>query len=166
MINIYFSLTIHTFIQSYTLSGPSPYLHSCRLSKRNLPGVPSRDSNLGMPYSKPATTIWTTLHPSELRCTLTELLCTPLSYAAPFWATLNPNWETLHPSFLRCILNELLCTLLSYAAPSRATLHSSDLRCTLLSYAAPYWATMHLIGPFKNDRQMRQYYGCTESSCA
>jgi len=34
--------------------GPSPYLHSCRLSGRNLPGVPSRDSNSGLPYSKPA----------------------------------------------------------------------------------------------------------------
>ncbi len=53
----YYSVTIHTFIQSFTHNirwGPSPYLHSCRLSGRNLPGVPSRDSNSGLPYSKPA----------------------------------------------------------------------------------------------------------------
>ncbi len=45
-----FSVTIHTFIQSFTHNirwGPSPYLHSCRLSGLNLPGVPSRDSNSG-----------------------------------------------------------------------------------------------------------------------
>ncbi len=40
------------------------------------------------------------LNPTELRCTL-------LSYAEPYWATLNPyelahpNWATLHPSDLR-----------------------------------------------------------------
>jgi hypothetical protein len=34
--------------------GPSPYLHSCRLSGWNLHGVPSRDLNSGLPYSKPA----------------------------------------------------------------------------------------------------------------
>ncbi len=56
---IYFSLynTVDTFIQSFIHNirrGPSPYLHSCRLSGRNLHGVPSRDSNSGLPYSKPA----------------------------------------------------------------------------------------------------------------
>jgi hypothetical protein len=49
--------------------GPSPYLHSCRLSGRNLPGVPSRDSSSGLPYSKPA-------H-YQLSC------------AAPYWAALH-----------------------------------------------------------------------------
>ncbi len=56
--------------------GPSPYLHSCRLSGRNLPGLPSRDSNSGLPYSKPAhnqlscaAPSWAALHPTELRCT-------------------------------------------------------------------------------------------------
>ena len=66
----YFSVTIHTFIQSFTHNnrwGPSPYLHSCRLSGRNLPGVPSRDSN-------------------------------SLSCAAPLhWAALHPSWAALHP---------------------------------------------------------------------
>ncbi len=45
------------YIQSFTHNirwGPSLYLHSCRLSGQNLPGVPSRDSNSGLPYSKPA----------------------------------------------------------------------------------------------------------------
>ncbi len=78
---------------------------------------------------------WATLHPRELRCT-------PVSYAAPPWATLHPR--------------ELRCTLLSYAAPYWATLHTksyaapfwaklppSELRCTLLSYALPFWATLH-----------------------
>ncbi len=56
--------------------GPSPYLYSCRLSGRNLPGLPSRDSNSGLPYSKPAhyqlscaAPSWAALHPTELRCT-------------------------------------------------------------------------------------------------
>jgi hypothetical protein len=67
------------YIQSFTHNirwGPSPYLHSCRLSGRNLPGVPSRDSNSGLPYSKPphyqlscAAPYWAALHPTELRCT-------------------------------------------------------------------------------------------------
>ncbi len=60
------------YIQSFTHNirwGPSPYLNSCRLSGRNLPGVPSRDSNSGLPYSKPAhyqlscaATYWAALH--------------------------------------------------------------------------------------------------------
>ncbi len=84
-------------------------------------------------------------HPIELHCTLSKLRCTlratlhPLSYTAPFWATLHPIWATLHPSELSCTLwanlrpSELRCTLLSYAAPF-------GLQCALLSYAAPYWA--------------------------
>jgi hypothetical protein len=49
-VHFYFSVTIQIFIQSFTHNirgGPSPYLHSCRLSGRNLLGVPSRDSNSG-----------------------------------------------------------------------------------------------------------------------
>jgi hypothetical protein len=52
-----FLFTIRTFIQTfihYIRRGPSPYLHSCGLSGRNLPGVPSRDLNSGQAYSKPA----------------------------------------------------------------------------------------------------------------
>ncbi len=54
---LFFFFTIHTFIHSFIhniRSGPSPYLHSCRLSGRNLHEVPNRDSNSGLPYSKPA----------------------------------------------------------------------------------------------------------------
>ncbi len=74
------------------------------------------------------------LHPSELCCTL-------LGYAAPYWATLlllsyaSPSWASLHPPELR-----YLATL----QPVWATLYpQSYTRCTLLSYAVPYWATLH-----------------------
>ncbi len=53
---ILYSRYIHTIIHPSFINirwGPSPYLHSCRLSGRNLHGVPSRDSNSGLPYSKP-----------------------------------------------------------------------------------------------------------------
>ncbi len=47
---------IHSYYHSFITfaEGPSSYLHSCRLSGRNLHGVPSRDSNSGLPYSKSA----------------------------------------------------------------------------------------------------------------
>ena len=50
-----------------------------------------------------AASFWARLHPSELRCTLSELGCAPRatvnlqSYATAFWGT-------LHPSELRCTL--------------------------------------------------------------
>ncbi len=95
-----------------------------------------------------------------LSCTLTELHCTLLSYAATSWATLcpilsypAPCWATMHSTELCCIQlsyvalrftlwaklhpTELHCTLLSYAATSWATL------CPISSSAAPCWATMH-----------------------
>ncbi len=60
-LHLFFSLQysryIHTIIHPSFINirwGPSPYLHSCPLSGWNLPGVPSRDSNSGLPYSKPA----------------------------------------------------------------------------------------------------------------
>ncbi len=57
---LYIFIFLLQYIHSYNHSlnnirwGPSPFLHSCWLSGRNLPGVPSRDSNSGLPYSKPA----------------------------------------------------------------------------------------------------------------
>ncbi len=63
-----FLFTLHTFIQSFIHNirwGQSPYLHSCELSRLNLHGVPSWDSNSDLPYSKP-------VHQYHL------------SYAAPF----------------------------------------------------------------------------------
>jgi hypothetical protein len=55
-----------------------------QLSGKNLPGVPSRESNSGLPSSKPThrqlsyvAPSWATPHPRELRRTLK-------SYAAPF----------------------------------------------------------------------------------
>ncbi len=119
---------------------PSPFaeasLHffiASMLSGRHLPVVPSRESNSGLPYSKPtryqlshAAPCWATPHLTEPRRTL-------LSHAAPFWAT--PH------------LTEPRRTLLSHAAPFWATPHLSEPRRTFLSHAAPYWATPHLSEP-------------------
>ncbi len=76
---------IHTFIQSQYIH-PLPFaeasLHffiACMLSGDNLPVVPSRESNSGLPYSKPtrcklshAAPYWATPHHSEPRRTITE----------------------------------------------------------------------------------------------
>jgi hypothetical protein len=50
--NRYSTFIQHSFIN--IRSGPSVCFHSCWLSGRNLNGVPSRDSNSGLSYSKPA----------------------------------------------------------------------------------------------------------------
>ncbi len=70
-------------------------LYSCifiasPISKRSLYGVPIRESNSGLPYSKPTHYHWATPYPNG---------ATPKSYWAtphPYWATLHPNWATLH----------------------------------------------------------------------
>ncbi len=85
-----------------------------------------------MSYAAP---FWATLQPTKLCCTL-------LSYAAPYLSCAAPSEiccalrAKLHPS-------ELSCTLLSYVAPYWATLYPFELRFTLLSYALPFWATLH-----------------------
>jgi len=77
----------NTFIH---LHSPRPLsissLHSCSVEK-NLPVVPSRESNSGLPSSKPtryqlshAAPYWATPHHTEPRRTM-------LSHAAPYWAT-------------------------------------------------------------------------------
>ncbi len=63
--------------------------------------------------------IWATLHPKSYAAP-SELSCTLLIYAAPFWSTLHPIWTSLRPK--------------SYASPS-------ELSCNLLRYAVPFWAT-------------------------
>ncbi len=73
-------------------------------------------------YAALSGTLWAKLH--------------PLSYTAPFWATLHPTWATLRPKSYAAP-SELSCNLLSYAEPIWAMLHTSELRCTLLSYASP-----------------------------
>ncbi len=89
----------------------------------------------------------------------TELCCTLLSYAAPYWATLAPYWAVLH-------FSELRCTVLSCVAPCCwGTVHPSLccaplscssysvlrgmplLRYTLLSSAAPFWGASHPLWP-------------------
>jgi hypothetical protein len=68
---VFFYITfIHTIIHHDIRRGPSPYLDSCQLSGRNLHWVPSRDLNLGPPYSKPAHYHLSYAAPSELCCTL------------------------------------------------------------------------------------------------
>ncbi len=65
--------------------------------------------------------------PTELRCTMTELRGTLLSYC-----TLYPTeLYTLHPIELRCTLTELRCTLLSYAAPI-ITLYQNVLQSAII----------------------------------
>ncbi len=104
-------LSLDTFTQHSFINigwGPSPCLHSCRLSGWILHGVPSRDSNSGLPYSKPAryqlshtALYWATLHPE-------------LSHTAPYWATLLT--VTLWRYFNCCTqqgFNFLLCISLT-----------------------------------------------------
>ncbi len=91
------------------------------------------------------------LYSSEQCCTLLSHGGTLLSYAAPYWATLNPlssaasYWAKVHLAEIHSTITELRCTLMSctlnptlrYAGPSWATLYPTELRCSLLSYAAP-----------------------------
>ncbi len=59
--------------------------------------------------------------------TLTELLCTLLSNAEHYWATLSPT--------------ALRCTLLSYAIPVWTMVFSTELRSTMWATLQPNWAT-------------------------
>ncbi len=137
----YFITYIYSFIRSHSYIHTSPFagasLHffiACKLSGKNHPVVPSRESNSGLPYSKPtryqlsnAAPYWVTPHHSEQRRTI-------LSNAAPCWATPHHT--------------EQRRTIVSNAAPYWATPHHAEQRRTIteqrrtiLSNAAPYWAT-------------------------
>jgi hypothetical protein len=57
---LYFTIYIHSFNHSHTIhlsvairQSFSSYLHRCSAQWENLPVVPSRESNSGLPYSKP-----------------------------------------------------------------------------------------------------------------
>ncbi len=85
---LFYLFQLHTFIITfiqyiYDLSIGYPSIHQfhhCLFAQReNLPGVPSRDSNSGMPYSRPA----------HYQLSYAAPL---LSYAAPYWATLHPDY--------------------------------------------------------------------------
>ncbi len=67
-LHLFIFYTIDTFIHHSFVNirwGPSPYLHSCRLSVWNLNGVPSRDSNSGCLSASQRATNWATLHPKS-----------------------------------------------------------------------------------------------------
>ncbi len=87
----YFITDIHTFIQSHSSVairwGLSPFLHRLFAQWGNLPVVPSRESNSGLPYSKP--TRYQLSHAAPYRATPhhKEPRRTMLSHAAPYWAT-------------------------------------------------------------------------------
>ncbi len=93
----YFFITyIHTFIQSHSSvairCGLSPFLHRLFAQWGNLPVVPSRESNSGLPYSKPTRY--------------------QLSHAAPCWATPHHteprrtiNWATPHHRHTNTLMN-------------------------------------------------------------
>ncbi len=74
----------------------------------------------------------------------TGLICTQLSYIAPYWQRCNllsyaaPYWSTVYPT-------ELHCPLLNHAATSLDTQHPYELRCTTLSSVTLNWATLHPI---------------------
>jgi hypothetical protein len=93
---------------------------------------------------------------------LGELLCTFLSYAAPYfvmlhsWTTLHtaelyaaPYWATLQPTDIHCIIFWAMLHPLSYIAPNElhctlwATLHPTELPCILICNTTLYWATLH-----------------------
>jgi hypothetical protein len=91
------------------------------------------------------------LHPTELRCTLCtapwELCCTLPSYAAPYWATLDPNWATVHPKYIpppsphrsfAVPFGKINIVKInsSFGKKSAELLYSLGLRCTLLSNTA------------------------------
>jgi hypothetical protein len=115
---IFLSLfTIHTFIQSLIHNicrGPYPYLHRCRLSAwAELQGVRSRDSNSGLPYTRPA-------H-YHLSCAAPYLSCAApyLSCAAPYLSCAAPYLSCAAP-YLSCAAPYLSCAApyLSCVAPS------------------------------------------------
>jgi hypothetical protein len=111
---IFHILYTHTFIQSLFIH-PSPFaeasLHffiACMLSGEDLPVVPSRESNSGLPYSKPT------------RC--------QLRHAAPYCAT--PHHQLRHAA--PC------CATPHHTAPRRTILrHAAPLYCATPHHTAP-----------------------------
>jgi hypothetical protein len=91
---------------------PLHFLIAGQLSGKNLPGVPSRESKSGLPYSKP------THCQLSYAAPFLSYAAPLLSYAAPFLSYAAPLLSYAAP------LLSYAAPLLSYAAP-------------LLSYAAP-----------------------------
>jgi hypothetical protein len=114
---VYLSTELNRTLVSYT----APYWATLRPPELHCPL---------MSYIEPIELRWTLLSvcciPTELRCILSELRFT-------IWAKLHPSevrctLSDLHPSEIRCTLwaklrpSEICCTLLIYAAPFWATL--------------------------------------------
>ncbi len=110
---------VHSYNHSF-ITFAEAHIYSCRLSRRNLHGVPSQDSNSGWPALQQASALPSELRftLSELRCTLPELRCT----LTELRCTLSELCCTL--SELCCTLSELCCTL------SDLCCTLSELRCT------------------------------------
>ncbi len=101
---------IYILYSTLLVENHSWYPHGFR-SVEGSSGMPSRDSNSGLPYSKP--THYCLSYDAPF-----------LSYAAPFWSKPHPDLSHAHPPELRRTPSELRVPNLSYAAP-------------YLSYAAP-----------------------------
>jgi hypothetical protein len=115
-----FHILLHTYIHLITFFQyiyPSPFaeasLHiviACKLSGKNLPVVPSRESNSGLPYSKP--TCYQLCHAAPLTVPRHTILC----HAAPYCAT-------PHHTVPRRTINVPRRTIKCHAAPYCATPH-------------------------------------------
>ncbi len=141
--------------------GPFQFPHIWRSEEGSPWGVPGRESNMGLPHSRPTRyclscaaplpelrRILAELHRtlSELRCTLAELRSTlselrrTLSELRRTLSELRRTQAELQSTLseLRRTLSELRRTLSDLGTP-----HPTELHCTLLSYAAAYWAMPH-----------------------
>ncbi len=108
-VHSYITITLHSYF-TIRRSLSSWILIASSLSKGSLHGMPNRESNSGLPYSKPthyqlscAAPYWAAPHPTDLRRIL-------LSCAASYWAAPHPlscaasYWAAPHPTELHRIL--------------------------------------------------------------
>ncbi len=137
---------IHTFITFAETCSRFP--HRLSLSRGISIGVPGRDLNLGLPYSRPTKYCRSYAAPkSELCHILSELRRTQIwatqhpiwstphpiwSMPHPIWATPHPIWATQHPIW------SMPHPIWSTPHPIRATQHPSpSYAVPCLSYIAP-----------------------------
>jgi hypothetical protein len=125
LFDLFFHNEHHTIFIYTTRRAPFllSWLHP--LGRGPPPGVPSRDSNSGLLYSKP------------MRYNLSHT-APYLSHTAPYLSHTAPFWATPHPTEPHRTLSEPHRTPLSHTAPSWATPHPEPHR-TLI------WATPHFL---------------------